>query len=131
MAEGGCGGNSAMPERNQTEASSATLLFKARRHRKILFSLREKEIRRAQNEKSKEYFSVVWRAKRAVAGLASLVPFKVGSSKVQNFPPDSTFAFWERDCLAASPLGSSASREAGRGRIPRRIERKGNGIMNV
>ncbi|OGY56897.1 MAG: hypothetical protein A2119_02645 [Candidatus Colwellbacteria bacterium GWA2_46_10] len=91
MAEGGCGGNSAMPERNQTEASSATLLFKARRHRKILFSLREKEIRRAQNEKSKEYFSVVWRAKRAVAGLASLVPFKVGSSKVQNFPPDSTF----------------------------------------
>ena len=46
-------------------------------------------------------------------------------------PPDRTFAFWERDCLAASPLGSSASREAGRGRIPRRIERKGNGITNV
>src|SRR3989304_2229116 len=86
MAEGGCGGNSAMPERNQNEASSATLLFKARHHRKILFSLGEKEIRRAQNEKSKEYFSVVWRAERAVAGLASLVSFKVGSSKVQNIP---------------------------------------------
>ncbi|KKU80833.1 MAG: hypothetical protein UY09_C0052G0010, partial [Parcubacteria group bacterium GW2011_GWA2_47_8] len=55
--------------------------------RKILFSLGEKEIRRAQNEKSKEYFSVVWRAERAVAGLASLVWFrsavfdKMGSSQ--------------------------------------------------
>ncbi|MDO8664424.1 MAG: hypothetical protein Q7K44_02655 [Candidatus Liptonbacteria bacterium] len=89
MAEGGCGGNSALPSQ-KTEASSATLLFKARHHRKILFSLGEKEIRRAQNEKSKEYFSVVWRAKRAVAELASLVPFKVGSSKVQNIPPNET-----------------------------------------
>jgi hypothetical protein len=62
------------------------LLVKTKHHRKILFSLGEKEIRRAQNEKSKEYFSVVWRAERAVAGLASLVPFKVGSSKVQNIP---------------------------------------------
>ncbi len=48
------------------------MLFKAEHHRKILFSLEEKEIGRAQNEKSKEYFSVVWRAERAVAGLASL-----------------------------------------------------------
>ena len=59
------------------------------------------------------------------------VPFNVGSSKVQNFPPDRTFAFWERDCLAALPLGMSASRKAGRGRIPWRIKRKGNGIMDV
>ena len=71
-AEGGFGGNSAFPLRNQNEASPATLQFIARHHRKILFSLREKEIRRAQNEKSKEYYSVVWRAYRAVAGLASL-----------------------------------------------------------
>ena len=61
MAEGGCGGNSAMPERNQTEASPAALLVKAKHHRKILFSLGEKEIRRAQNEKSKENFSAVRR----------------------------------------------------------------------
>jgi hypothetical protein len=60
---------------NQNEASPATLQFIARHHRKILFSLGEKEIRRAQNEKSKEYFSVVRRACRAVAGLASLVGF--------------------------------------------------------
>ena len=74
-AEGGFGGNSAFLLPNQNEASPATCLntWKAGHHRKILFSLREKEIRRAQNEKSKEYFSVVWRAGRAVAGLASLL----------------------------------------------------------
>src|SRR3989338_408582 len=71
-AEGGFGGNSAFLLPNQNEASPATLQLIARHHRKILFSLGEKEIRRAQNEKSKEYFSVVWRACRAVAGLASL-----------------------------------------------------------
>ena len=70
------GGNSAFLLPNQNEASPATLQFIARHHRKILFSLREEKIRRAQNEKSKEYFSVVWRAERAVAGLASLVWFR-------------------------------------------------------
>jgi len=76
--EGGFGGNSTFPLRNQNEASPATCLntWKAEHHRKILFSLREEKIRRAQNEKSKEYFSVVWRAERAVAGLASLVWFR-------------------------------------------------------
>jgi len=97
----------------------------------FLFLLEEK-IGRAQIRKSKENFFVGRAGFRHGGGTASLrVLLKVGSSKVQNFPPDRTFAFWERDCLAASPLGSSASREAGRGRIPRRIERKGNGIMNV
>jgi len=89
MAEGGFGGNSAFPLPNQNEASPATCLntWKAEHHRKILFSLKEEKIRRAQNEKSKEYFSVVWRACRAVAGLASLVWFrsavfdKIGSSQ--------------------------------------------------
>ncbi|OHA29560.1 MAG: hypothetical protein A3B08_02925 [Candidatus Taylorbacteria bacterium RIFCSPLOWO2_01_FULL_43_44] len=88
-AEGGFGGNSAFLLPNQNEASPATCLntWKAEHHRKILFSLREEKIRRAQNEKSKEYFSVVWRACRAVAGLASLVgfvqPFR--SKKVRAF----------------------------------------------
>ncbi|HLD81649.1 MAG TPA: hypothetical protein VJA22_00390, partial [Patescibacteria group bacterium] len=74
---------------NQNEASPATLQFIARHHRKILFSLGEKEIRRAQNEKSKDYFSVVWRACRAVAGLASLVGglLKESSNFVQKTPP--------------------------------------------
>src|SRR3989344_5876663 len=75
-AEGGFGGNSAFLLPNQNEASPATLQFIARHHRKILFSLREEKNRRAQNEKSKEYFSVVWRACRAVAGLVSLVWFR-------------------------------------------------------
>ena len=89
-AEGGFGGNSAFLLPNQNEASPATCLntWKTEHHRKILFSLREEKIRRVQNGKSKEYFSVVWRAERAVAGLASLVwfrsgvPFKKGSRKV-------------------------------------------------
>src|SRR3990167_10478946 len=67
MAEGGFGGNSAIPLQ-KIEASPAALLVKAMHHRKILFSLEEKEIRRAQNEKSKEYFSVVVLAERATAG---------------------------------------------------------------
>jgi len=89
MAEGGCGGNSAMPERNQIVDSPAVLLESAGHHRKILFSLGEKEIRRAQHEKSKEYFSVVKRAERATAGLASLVGvlLKECSNFVQKTPP--------------------------------------------
>ncbi|MFH1188893.1 MAG: hypothetical protein V1652_03555 [bacterium] len=84
MAEGGFGGNSAMFLR-KIEASSATLLFKARHHRKILFSLGEKEIGRAQNEKSKEYFSVVWRSaswRRAVAGVPARQSFSVGGASL-------------------------------------------------
>ncbi|MFH1462350.1 MAG: hypothetical protein ABIG08_01450 [bacterium] len=89
MAEGGFGGNSATPERNQIVDSHAVLLIEAGHHRKILFSLREEKIRRAQNEKSKEYFSVVRRAKRAVAGLASLVGvlLKKSSNINQKTPP--------------------------------------------
>ena len=91
-AEGGVGGNSAFPLRNQIEDSPATCLntWKAEHHRKILFSLKEEKIGRAQNEKSKEYFSVVWRACRAVAGLASLVGglLKECSNFVQKTPPN-------------------------------------------
>jgi len=70
--------------RNQIEASPATCLntWKAEHHRKILFSLEEKEIRRAQNEKSKEYFSVVWRARRAVAGVLARQSFSVGGASL-------------------------------------------------
>jgi len=55
-AEGGCGGNSAMPERNQIVDSPAVLLESAGHHRKILFSLGEKEIRRAQIRKARNHF---------------------------------------------------------------------------
>ena len=38
VGEGGCGGNSAVPERNQNVDSHAVLLESAGHHRKILFS---------------------------------------------------------------------------------------------
>jgi hypothetical protein len=108
-AEGGFGGNSAFPLRNQIEASPATCLntWKAEHRRKILFSLKEKEIGRAQNEKSKEYFSVVWRACRAVAGLASLlgVLLKKSSNINQKTPPIFTFCEIVRNSLGAKRLG--------------------------
>ena len=83
----GFGGNSAFPLRNQIEASPATCLntWKAEHRRKILFSLKEEKIGRAQNEKSKEYFSVVWRSaswRRAVA-----VFFGRSSNFNQKTPP--------------------------------------------
>ena len=109
MAEGGCGGNSALPSQ-KIEASPATLLSGAEHHRKILFSLRERKIRRAQNEKSKEYFSVVWRAERAVAGLASLVGVRLVKSSdfVQETQPS---CMNRKGCLAASPLGIEFSED--------------------
>jgi len=55
------------------EASPAALIVKAMYHRKILFLLGEKEIRRSQNEKSKEYFSVVRRALASGGGAASFI----------------------------------------------------------
>ena len=114
-AEGGFGGNSAFLLPNQNEASPATLQFIARHHRKILFSLGEKEIRRAQNEKSKEYFSVVWRAERAVAGLASLVGglLKESSNISQKTPPRITFRkiLWKSFLLNQQRLLSAQSRK--------------------
>src|SRR3989338_6080004 len=114
-AEGRFGGNSAFPLRNQIEASPATCLntWKAEHRRKILFSLEEKEIGRAQNEKSKEYFSVVWRACRAVAGLASLlgVLLKKSSNINQKTPPSFTFSEIERCCLGEKRLGMVFPRE--------------------
>src|SRR3989338_3574462 len=105
----GFGGNSAFLLLNQNEASPATCLntWKAGHHRKILFSLREKENRRAQNEKSKEYFSVVWRACRAVVGLASLlgVLLKKSSNINQKTPPIFTFCEIVRNSLGAKRLG--------------------------
>ena len=101
-AEGGCGGNSAVFLR-KIEASPAALLVKAKHHRKILFSLGEK-IRRAQNEKSKEYFSVVRRALASGGGAASFVRgrLKMGSDFVQGVEPNWMIRVLR---LGASPLG--------------------------
>src|SRR3989344_1487682 len=81
-AEGGFGGNSAFLLLGKNEASPATLQFIARHHRKILFSLREKEIRRAQIRKSEENFFVGWRvvASGGGAGFLSSVQRKFARS---------------------------------------------------
>ncbi len=70
--------------------------------------------RRAQNEKSKEYFSVVWRAERAVAGLTSLVGvlLKECSNFVKKTPPGFTFIEIERKEVA-SALRSPVIRPVG------------------
>ena len=98
-----CGGNSAV-FLQKIEASPAALLVKAKHHRKILFSLREKETRRAQNEKSKEYFSVVRRVVASGGGAASFVGVRLvkGSDFVQETQPH---CMNRKGCLAASPLG--------------------------
>ena len=107
--EEGFGGNSVFSFRNQIVDSPATCLntWRAEHHRKILFSLKEEKIGRAQNEKSKEFFSVVWRGFRATAGLASLVGvlLKKCSNFVQKTPPSFTFSEIERCCLGAKRLG--------------------------
>jgi len=106
-AKGGFGGNFAFSLRNQIVDSPATCLNtclpaeassqagKEEHRRKILFSLKEEKIGRTQNEKSKEYFSVVWRARRAVAGLASLlgVLLKKSSNINQKTPPKLEIVF--------------------------------------
>ena len=84
-AEGGCGGNSAV-FLQKIEAKPAALLVQSRTQQKSFLFLLEEKIRRAQIRKSEENFFVGWRASARGGGAASLVPFKVGSSKVQNIP---------------------------------------------
>src|SRR3989344_4911851 len=90
-AEGGCGGNSAAPERNQKEASPAALLVQSRTQQKSFLFLLEEKIRRAQIRKSEENFFAGWRALASGGGAASLVPFKVGSREVYNYSTKTNF----------------------------------------
>jgi hypothetical protein len=89
VAEGGFGGNSATPERNQKADSPAVLLVQSRTpHKSFLFLLEEKN-RRAQIKKCEENFFAGWRGFRATAGLASLlgVLLKKSSNINQKTPP--------------------------------------------
>src|SRR3989338_7758813 len=61
MAEGGCGGNSAIPLQ-KIEAKPAALLVQSRTQQKSFLFLLEEKIRRAQNKKSRENFFAGWRA---------------------------------------------------------------------
>ena len=83
-AEGGCGGNSALPLQ-KIEASPAACSVGSRSQQKSFLFLLEEKIRRAHIRKSEENFFVGWRARARGGGAASLVPFKVGSRKVYNY----------------------------------------------
>ena len=89
-AEGGCGGNSAV-FLQKIEAKPAALLVECRTQQKSFLFLLEEKIRRAQIRKSKENFFVGWRASARGGGLASLVPFKVGSREVYNYSTTTNF----------------------------------------
>ena len=72
-AEGGCGGNSAAPERNQTGASPVALLVQSRSQQKSFLFLLEEKIWRAQIRKYRENFFAGWRALASGGGAASFV----------------------------------------------------------
>ena len=78
-AEGGCGGNSAIPLQ-KIEASPAALLVQSRTQQKSFLFLLEEKIRRAQNQKCRENFFAGWRVPASGGGLASLVWFRSGIS---------------------------------------------------
>ena len=67
------------------EASPAALLVESRTKQKSFLFLLGEKIRRAQNQKCRENFFAGWRVVASGGGLASLVPFKVGSRKVYNY----------------------------------------------
>ena len=92
VAEGGFGGNSATPERNQIVDSPAVLLVKSRTQQKSFLFLLEEKNRRAQIKNCEENFFAGWRGFRATAGLASLlgVLLKKCSNINQKTPPSRT-----------------------------------------
>jgi len=88
MAEGGCGGNSALPSQ-KIEASPAALLVESRTQQKsFLFHLEEK-IRRGKNQQCRENFFAGLRVVASGGGLASLVGVlrKMGSDFFKQTPP--------------------------------------------
>ena len=79
MAEGGCGGNSAV-FLQKIEAKPAALLVQSRTQQKSFLFLLEENIRRAHIKKCRENFFAGWRVSASGGGLASLVWFRSGIS---------------------------------------------------
>src|SRR3989344_7643779 len=122
MAEGGCGGNSAIPLQ-KIEASPAALLVESRTQQKSFLFLLEEKIRRAQIRKSEENFFAGWRVVASGGGLTSLVGIRLekNSDFVQEGQPSSMN---RKGCLAASPLGIEFSED-----LPVIFERKRNSSL--
>ena len=89
MAEGGFGGNSAMPERIQKEAAPAARSVRSGSKSKSFLFLFEEKNRRAQIKKCEENFLAGWRASASGGGAASLVGvlLKESSNINQKRPP--------------------------------------------
>ena len=68
--------------RQASGAPPPARFIEGRNPQKNVLILLEEKIRRAQNEKSKEYFSVVWRACRAAAGVPARRSFSVGGASL-------------------------------------------------
>ena len=58
---------------NKVSPTTCPNIWRAEHYRKILFSLKKEKIGDTQNEKDKEYFSVMWRACRSMAQLTSIL----------------------------------------------------------
>src|SRR3989344_1094321 len=102
-AEGGGGGNSAIPLQ-KIEASPAALLVESRTQQKRFLFLLEEKIGRAQNQKCRENFFAGWRVPASGGGVASFVGGfpKMRSDFVQGVEPNRMIRVLR---LGASPLG--------------------------
>ena len=103
MAEGGCGGNPAMPERIELSPRHLPEYLEGRTPKKNVLSFLE-EIGRAQIRKARDIFLWCCRAERGSGGASSFVGVlrKMGSDFFKQTPP---FQICRRSCLGASPLG--------------------------
>jgi len=88
MAEGGCGGNSAI-SLQKIEASPAALLGESRTQQKSFLFLLEEKIRRAQNQKCRENFFAGWRALASGGG----APVRLWGSFIRRGFPENAFGF--------------------------------------
>ncbi len=88
MAEGGCGGNSAMPERIELSPRHLPGYLEGRTPKKNVLSFLE-EIGRAQIRKARNIFLWCCRAKRGSGGASSFVGVlrKMGSDFFKQTPP--------------------------------------------
>ena len=101
MAEGGGGGNSAMPERIELSPRHLPEYLEGRTLKKNVLSFLE-EIGRAQIRKARNIFLWCRRGKRGGGGASSFVGVfrKMGSDFFKQTPP---FQIYRRSCLGASP----------------------------
>src|SRR3989338_2940872 len=116
MAEGGCGGNSAIPLQ-KIEAKPAALLVESRTQQKSFLFLLEEKTRRAKNQKCRENFFAGWRVSASGGGAASFVGGfpKMRSDFVQGVEPNLTSVIKcpaDKRCVMRKPQTKKKQRDA-------------------